>query len=76
GVLWLAQRGLLPGVRPLWWGLLGCSAGTVGMGAALAEGPWRAAAASAGAVLALAGLAWLWRPLVHLDEGLDRFPDV
>lgn len=75
GVL-LLQRGLLPGVRPLWLALGAWSVATTVAAAALVTGWVRWGTVGVAATLAAIGLAWLWRPLVQLDEGGARFPDV
>jgi dihydroorotate dehydrogenase len=74
--LLLAQRGLLPGIRSVWLGLLGCAAGMAALAASFAGGGWRTAVAGLSMAFACAGITWLWRPLVQIDEGLDRFPDI
>lgn len=75
GVL-LLQRGLLPGLRGLWFGLGAWYLAISFAGAALAAGWIRWGTIGVLALCGASGLAWLWRPLVHLDEGGTRFPDV
>lgn len=72
----LVGRGLRPGVRSLWIALAVCAAALVLLAAGLATSNLQRAGAGAAALAAVAGLLWLWGPLVKLGEGPTVFPDV
>ena len=72
----LLERGRLPGARPLWFVLLGWYAASATSVATLLEGWVRYGVLAAVVIFGAMGLSWLWCPLIHLDEGADRFPDV
>jgi hypothetical protein len=75
-LLVLVTRGLRPGARPVWASLLGGVAGTAILAFVFHGTWWQRALAGAAAALGGMGLAWLWKPLVELDEDAPRFPDV
>jgi dihydroorotate dehydrogenase len=75
-VAWLAQRGLAPGVRPLWHSLVACGGGLIAIALSIRDVAWQTVTAAISLGLMAAGLAWLRRPLVQLDEGSESFPDV
>ena len=72
----LVGRGLRSGVRALWVGLAVCMAIQLVLAVTLATETWQRLAVLVSAMGSSAGLLWLWGPLVQLDEGLPRFPDV
>lgn len=75
-LLLLATRGIRPGARPVWAALLAGVAGTVILAFVFYGAWWQRALAGAAAAFGAMGLAWLWTPLIELDEDTPRFPDV
>ena len=74
--LLLLQRGLLPGVRPLWPLLVLWYGGCLALAGVALDGWLRWVVVAVAATLGAMGAGWLFTPLVRLDEGEDRFPDV
>lgn len=75
-LLMVATRGIRPGARPVWVSLLAGVAGTVILAFVFYGAWWQRALAGAAAAFGAMGLAWLWKPLIELDEDATRFPDV
>jgi len=74
--LLLLQRGLRPGLRTAWVTLAAWAGLTTVALVTMVGDAWRWPTAALGSVVCLAGLSWLFRPLVVADEREVEFPDV
>jgi dihydroorotate dehydrogenase len=69
-------RAMHPGARYLWWYTLGWVSAFGAAALWLLDGRAPAVLGVVSGALEVAGLLWLWRPLIECDESPGPFPDV